>query len=269
MANANVVTAEIMGSLKIPPAWSPELDNQYPFRHWVADITMWAAASSREIHAEAQAPAVVLRLGGHARLIARSMDARQLQEGTWWDAGDGNGPQWISGLTLLLQTLAGAFAPLSDEMSFKFVADLLAFQRRSGETIDRTVARFEVTRRLAATEGQFAMGNPGYAWMLLSALRATAQQWRDILADFRGELLQTDQQYLAMLRTIRRMGHLLENHPLSIANQAGRTMGGRGQSGKGAHVTFFGENTPADAQQDFPNDDHYHNDHDHDQLPSF
>ena len=48
---------EVMGSLKVPPAWTPEQDRQCPFRFWLSDITMWAAAAARDVLPEQQGPA--------------------------------------------------------------------------------------------------------------------------------------------------------------------------------------------------------------------
>ena len=75
------------------------------------------------------------------------------------------------------------------------------------------------------------MGSPGYAWMLLSAIRATPLQWKDIFADFHGELPQTEQQYNGMLRTIRRMGHKPCLH-----SEAGRALPHPNNDGCGAPI---------------------------------
>ena len=40
----NGLMAEVMGSLEVPPAWTPEDDNRYLFGFWLADETMWATA---------------------------------------------------------------------------------------------------------------------------------------------------------------------------------------------------------------------------------
>ncbi|CAK0849928.1 unnamed protein product [Prorocentrum cordatum] len=115
---------EVLGSLKVPPAWSPEQDNAYPFRFWLTDVTTWAAAAARDVKPEQPGPAVALRLGGAAHSLT-------------------------------------SFAPLGEESELRATQNWLGFTRRGPENIDQTLSRFEVVRRRAATLGNFAMGPQG------------------------------------------------------------------------------------------------------------
>ena len=124
----DVLGHEIMGSLKVPPAWTPDNDNRYPFRFWLSDVTMWAAAAAREVFPEQQGPAVALRLGGAARHLAREIPPEQLRDGAIADAGDGHGPRQMTGLQLLLLVLSRSFAPLGEEASLRSISDLLSFR---------------------------------------------------------------------------------------------------------------------------------------------
>ena len=146
---------EILGTLKIPPAWDPSMEARYPFRLWVADVTLWAA--STDLQPIQQAPAVALRLGGAARAMARELPMDQLQNGAWLDLNDGRGVQQVSGFMLLLLMLSRAFAPLQEESSLRAIQELLAFRRRDGETVDRLLVRFDVARSRAVTMGNFTM----------------------------------------------------------------------------------------------------------------
>ena len=63
------IGSDIASSMKIPPPWSPEWESKYSFRIWFKDVMAWAGATDL---AEGQmASAVVLRLGGAARDLAR------------------------------------------------------------------------------------------------------------------------------------------------------------------------------------------------------
>ena len=64
---------------KIPPYWQPTMETEYPFRIWLQDINLWI--HSTEVPAERQAPAIVLRLGGTARALAREIPAETLARG--------------------------------------------------------------------------------------------------------------------------------------------------------------------------------------------
>ena len=121
--------AEILGnSLKTPPAWDPSDEERYPFRHWLADLTLWSAAT--DLGVQQQAPAVVLRLGRVARLLSRDIPVEQLQNGAMVDMNDGNGQQPVTGLALLMILLGRAFSPLPEETSLRAINDLLAFTRQ-------------------------------------------------------------------------------------------------------------------------------------------
>ena len=65
--------------------------------------------------------------------------------------------QQVHGLTALLHALSNSSESLGEELSLKSIADILALQKRSGETIGRLVARFETERRFANTQGGFIM----------------------------------------------------------------------------------------------------------------
>ena len=65
---------------KVPPFWEPSLELRgYPFRTWLQDLDVWAAGT--ELQPEQQAPAVVQRLGGAARELARGVPTQQLRDG--------------------------------------------------------------------------------------------------------------------------------------------------------------------------------------------
>ena len=91
---------EVMGSLKVPPAWSPDQALSYPFRLGLQDVTMWAAAAAREVLPDQQGSAVALRRGGAARSLARETPDVQLRDGAIVGPGDGGGARQFTGLQL-------------------------------------------------------------------------------------------------------------------------------------------------------------------------
>ena len=149
---------EVMGSLKVPPAWSPDQTRSCPFRFRLQDVTTGAAAAAREVLPEQQGSAVALRLGGAARSLAREIPDVQLRDGAIVDPGDGGGARQLTGLQLLLLALSQSFAPLGDESELRATKDLLGIFRKTGEDIVQTLSRFEVVRRRAATLANFNMG---------------------------------------------------------------------------------------------------------------
>ena len=54
---------------RIPPAWSPENDNNYSFRAYMTDISLWVMLTDLAPHQ--QCAAIIMRLGGQARELAR------------------------------------------------------------------------------------------------------------------------------------------------------------------------------------------------------
>ena len=72
---------------RVPPSWSVEQDKRYPLRHYIQDLTLWAAAT--DIDAPRRGPAAALRLTGAARSIIREMPPHLLQAGQVVDDGQG------------------------------------------------------------------------------------------------------------------------------------------------------------------------------------
>ena len=102
------------GSLKIPPAWDPAWAAQYPFSVFTQDALLWSQAT--DVEAERQGPAMVMRLGGTAKALAREIDIQVLAQGAIQDIGDGQGAVQHTGVTLLLYALARKFSPLSPRL---------------------------------------------------------------------------------------------------------------------------------------------------------
>jgi hypothetical protein len=121
-----------------------------------------------------QCAAIVMRLEGAAREIARMMTPQEMFLG-----GMCNGVQ-DDPATLLLGALQARFASLEKESRLACTTEVLDFARRPGETINALLARYETVRQRAAVEGQFGMNIEGCALQVLrlwhpvaTSLRAT------------------------------------------------------------------------------------------------
>ena len=69
----------IGGNLRQPPAWAPEMERQYPFRHFARDLLLWSCATDLQPHQ--QAATTILQLGGAARDMVREMNPTELLQG--------------------------------------------------------------------------------------------------------------------------------------------------------------------------------------------
>ena len=97
-----------------------------------------------------------------------------------------------------------------------FMTEMLAFQRRSGETINALLARYKVVRQRAAIEGQFVMSVEGCALQLLRACSIQASHLFNLRQPFGGQLPQTDVQFQQLQAQLRRFGHISEHAPGNI-----------------------------------------------------
>ena len=79
---------------------------------------------------------------------------------------------------------------------------MLAFARRPGEHINDLLARYEVVRQRAATEGQFVMSIEGMSLQLLRAAGIQANQLMLLLQPFGGRLPTDEPQYHQMVNQL-------------------------------------------------------------------
>ena len=64
---------------RLPPAWSPEIEHQYSFRAYMTDISLWVLLTDLLPHQ--QCAAIILRLGGAAREMARMITPQEMVNG--------------------------------------------------------------------------------------------------------------------------------------------------------------------------------------------
>ena len=176
------------GSIKNPPPWSPELEESYPFRHWLADCITWCL--STDIDEVRKGPQIELALGGLARDFVREIPLTTKLHGGNFDIG--NGPQQLSGAAFILNGLAGRFMPLEEEVSMRALADLYGFARLHGEPVHQLLTRWEIILQRARTKAGIALSPQHAAWMLLLALKIPMDYWIHLLTPFRGSLPAND-----------------------------------------------------------------------------
>ena len=194
---------------RIPPEWSPEMEASYSFRAYMTDISMWIMLTDLQPHQ--QCAAIIMRLGGAAREMARMVTPQEMVTG-----GVMNGVA-VDPVTYLLGSLHARFAALEEESRLSSMTEMLAFARRPGETINALLARYETVRQRAAIEGQFVMSIEGCSLQVLRACNIQSQHLFTLLQPFAGRLPQNDQQFRDMCTQLRRFGHISENAPGNIA----------------------------------------------------
>ena len=102
---------------------------------------------------------------------------------------------------------------MGDEDCLAAVTQLLAFSRRHGETINGTLARYEVVRQRAARDGHFVMSWEGCALQLLRACNVSSQHMIQFLQPFNGRLPLEVAEFATINAHMRRIGHILEHSP--------------------------------------------------------
>ena len=110
-------------SLEVPPYWSPEHNQEYPFIEYSRDLGLWASCC--KVEPARQAGIVVLNLGGSAGLLLREIDPAWLREGHALD-WDGSGiPTHKTGMEIVYRTLAKKFAPQGQTQQLEAISKLL------------------------------------------------------------------------------------------------------------------------------------------------
>eukprot|EP00974_Lingulodinium_polyedra_P115239 11154471-Lingulodinium_polyedra.AAC.1 len=69
MPNASALAGDRDFNYRIPPVWFPESESSYSFRAYLTDIFIWVMLTDLQPHQ--QCAAIVIRLGGAAREMAR------------------------------------------------------------------------------------------------------------------------------------------------------------------------------------------------------
>ena len=97
----------------------------YSFRAFMTDISIWIMLTDLQPHQ--QCAAIVMRLGGAAREMARMMTPQEMM-----NRGLQNGVQ-VDPVTYLLGALHARFPALEEESRLTNTTEMLAFARLPGE----------------------------------------------------------------------------------------------------------------------------------------
>ena len=198
---------------RIPPSWSPENEHNYSFRAFMTDISVWVMLTDLQPHQ--QCAALIMRLGGSAREMARMITPQEMYHGGSFEPGG----EIVDPVTYLLGSLHSRFSALEEESSLSAMTEMMAFARRPGENVNSLIARYETVRQRAALEGQFVMTMPGCALQLIKACGMGPQHLFILLQPFQGRLPMNENQFRELCTQLRRYGHIVENAPGNIGSQ--------------------------------------------------
>ena len=207
---------------KVPPAWTPEKDKQYPLRVWVQDIRLWSVSTDTEV--ARQGPVAAQRIGGTAKELIRELDMNVLVQGMALPDDQGNLIQH-TGLECLIRALSRRYAPLAQEVEVHCIAEILQFRRAPGEDSDAVISRFELCRERALNGAGFDMSWVGFSFLLLCVLGIPKNQWALLLAPTQGSLPRDQAQYNAFMQYVRRQGHLTDRGVDGVKNMSFFTTG--------------------------------------------
>ena len=180
----------------------------------MTDIALWIMLTDLQPHQ--QCAAIVMRLGGAAREMARMLTPHEMMHGGP-PHHNPHGPP-VDPVTFLLGALHQRFSALEEESRLTCTMELMAFARKPGENVNSLLSRYETVRQRAALEGQFVMSVEGCAVQILRACGIGPQHLFTLLQPFQGQLPQTDQQFNQLCTQLRRYGHISENAPGNIAS---------------------------------------------------
>ena len=183
-----------------------------------------------------QAVAVILRLGGQARELARELTPEQVLHG-----GDVDGVH-RDPLGFLMHHLSARFSPLGEEVALRSISDLTGFTRMPNERVDELISRFDTTHHRANAQGNFQMSISGLAMKLLQACGVNHEQLLQVLSPIQGRLPQNEDELRQMQSYLRRMGHILEAFPNNVAHSLGQR--------QPHQPTFFGSSGGQPVTQD-------------------
>ncbi len=117
---------------RIPPAWTPENEISYSFRAYMTDMSLWILLTDLQPHQHCAA--IIMRLGGAAREMARMMTPQEMT------LGGVRNDIAVDPVTLLLSGLHLRFAALEEESRLTSMTEMLSFSRRPNENISARLA---------------------------------------------------------------------------------------------------------------------------------
>ena len=97
-----------LGNSKVPPAWSPEVQETYRVVDWETDVHTWTLAT--DIPPAQQGPTLALRIGGEARTLVRQVNPQMLSQGV--NIRDGQGIfMFFTGVQVVVRIITRRLGP--------------------------------------------------------------------------------------------------------------------------------------------------------------
>eukprot|EP00973_Karenia_brevis_P033197 4580498-Karenia_brevis.AAC.1 len=122
---------------------------------------LWCMAT--DLTDQQQGLAIAMRLGGMAKVLVRELDPMVLANGQAMDLNDGNGPQLVGGVTVIMRALNRQFGEHDVDTGIRAIASMMHFRRLPNETVACALARFYSLKHRAEGIGNFTLGRQGYA----------------------------------------------------------------------------------------------------------
>jgi hypothetical protein len=185
---------------RVPPSWSLGNDTSHRSRELITDISLWIMVTDVQPHQ--QCAAIITRFGGAAREMVRMISPQEKLQG-----GIRNGVQ-LDPVAYLFASLQDRFAALDVEARLACMSEMVAFSRRLGESISTLLARYEIVRQRAGTEGQSVMSVEGCSLQLPRACSIRPQQLTLLLQPLGGSMLTNDAEFNMLCIQLRRHGRV-------------------------------------------------------------
>ena len=106
---------------------------------------------------------------------------------------------------------------MEEETRLGAMTEFLAFTRRSGESMNSMLARYDMVRNRARVEGNFNMSVEGCALQLMRACNTSTEQMIELLRPFNGIMPVTEAQFTQLKQAMRRRARIAEHAPNNIA----------------------------------------------------
>ena len=119
-------------------------------------------------------------------------------------------------VTYIVAGLHQNFAQFDEENRLQSLSEFLGFHRRSGETINSMLARYELIRTRGQQEGGIGMTVEGYTTQIFRVLGISTQDMVEYLRPFNGLMPTTEAQFQLLLTNIRRTLRIRENVPGNV-----------------------------------------------------
>ena len=147
----------------------PEVQPQYPFRHWFADVLARSQYTDPPPSERKGAP-VEFVLGGIARDYVRETQLDQNAREGIHDLGDGSGFWHWNGLALIMMACVRRFGNLDEEEATGYLVELYTFRHCWGEGLDAYLMEFETSLHRTRTINAITFTPSQQAFMLMNGV---------------------------------------------------------------------------------------------------